>query len=381
MKPKFSRTGVLLPTVFFTLIFAPLLLSARDTHIITILIEGRQKTLNVSSPGGMTAVDMQSGRKVFFPKGSSYRVTPVPGGIDIRGEGFSDMFRLIPKGESVRVNGRAFRGGIILRKDGSLLSAINEVEVEDYLRGVLPRELSPAWNEDALKAQAVVSRTYIMANLGRFAKQGYDLTSCENSQVYGGLDCEQNTTSEAVRATAGEVLKYRGEIARVYFHADAAGHTESPEFVWGSSEPPPYLKGRREPARNETPYSSWEYEIGFEELARVLEKNDYKTGRIKRVVARGKTGAGRVKNFMLYSETGKTEIKSGKFRTMLGGRNIKSTKIQNIINGRKSVVFKGSGWGHGVGMSQWGAKELAEKGWDYKKILRLYFPGTRIAKY
>jgi len=113
----------------------------------------------------------------------------------------------------------------------------------------------------------------------------------------------------------------------------------------------------------------------------VLEKNDYKTGRIKRVVARGKTGAGRVKNFMLYSETGKTEIKSGKFRTMLGGRNIKSTKIQNIINGRKSVVFKGSGWGHGVGMSQWGAKELAEKGWDYKKILRLYFPGTRIAKY
>jgi len=255
MKPKFSRTGVLLPTVFFTLIFAPLLLSARDTQIITILIEGRQKTLNVSSPGGMTAVDMQSGRKVFFPKGSSYRVTPVPGGIDIRGEGFSDMFRLIPKGESVRVNGRAFRGGIILRKDGSLLSAINEVEVEDYLRGVLPRELSPAWNEDALKAQAVVSRTYIMANLGRFAKQGYDLTSCENSQVYGGLDCEQNTTSEAVRATAGEVLKYRGEIARVYFHADAAGHTESPEFVWGSSEPPPYLKGRREPARNETPYS------------------------------------------------------------------------------------------------------------------------------
>jgi len=381
MKPKFSRTGVLLPTVFFTLIFAPLLLSARDTQIITILIEGRQKTLNVSSPGGMTAVDMQSGRKVFFPKGSSYRVTPVPGGIDIRGEGFSDMFRLIPKGESVRVNGRAFRGGIILRKDGSLLSAINEVEVEDYLRGVLPRELSPAWNEDALKAQAVVSRTYIMANLGRFAKQGYDLTSCENSQVYGGLDCEQNTTSEAVRATAGEVLKYRGEIARAYFHADAAGHTESPEFVWGSSEPPPYLKGRREPVRNETPYSSWEYEIGFEELARVLEKNDYKTGRIKRVVARGKTGAGRVKNFMLYSETGKTEIKSGKFRTMLGGRNIKSTKIQNIINGRKSVVFKGSGWGHGVGMSQWGAKELAEKGWDYKKILRLYFPGTRIAKY
>ena len=84
---------------------------------------------------------------------------------------------------------------------------------------------------------------------------------------------------------------------------------------------------------------------------------------------------------MIYSERGKTEIKSGKFRTMLGGRNLKSTKIKKIANKRKEVVFSGSGWGHGVGMSQWGAKELAEKGWSYKKILRLYFPGTRISKY
>lgn len=375
---SFRRRGLL---VFLTAFLLPAFLCARDPQIITILIERNQKSVNISSPDGMTAADMRTGRRVLFPKGSSYRAEPAGGGVKIRGEIFGAMVRLIPSGESVRVNGRAFRDSIILQNEASLLSAINEIGVESYLCGVLPRELSPSWDEEALKAQAVVSRTYIMANLGRFSKQGYDLTACENSQVYGGLDCEQGSTSEAVRATGGEVIKYRGDIARVYFHADAAGHTESPEFVWGSSEPPPYLKGQREPVREKTPYSSWEYEITFEEVARILSKNGYKTGKIKRVVVKNKTGSGRVKNFMVYSASGKTEIKSGKFRTMLGGRNIKSTKINKIINGRKSVVFTGAGWGHGVGMSQWGAKELAEKGWNYKKILRLYFPGTGIAKY
>ncbi|MBA3053205.1 SpoIID/LytB domain-containing protein [bacterium] len=386
MRHNFSWFGTIkrirtVPILFVTAYFLPAFLCARDPQIITILIERNQKSVNISSPDGMTAADMQTGRRVLFPKGSSYRAEPSGGGVKIRGEMFGAMVRLIPAGESVKLNGRAFRDSIILQNEASLLSAINEIGVESYLCGVLPRELSPSWDEEALKAQAVVSRTYIMANLGRFSKQGYDLTACENSQVYGGLDCEQGSTSEAVRATAGEVIKYRGDIARVYFHADAAGHTESPEFVWGSSSPPPYLKGKREPVRKDTPYSSWEYETSFEDISRVFEKNGYKTGVIKRVVIKNKTPSGRVKNFMVYSASGKTEIKSGKFRTMLGGRNIKSTKINKIINGRKSVVFTGAGWGHGVGMSQWGAKELAEKGWDYKKILRLYFPGTGIAKY
>jgi len=356
-------------------------LFARDPQIITILVASNQKAMNISSPFGMTAADMKTGRRVSFPKGSSYSVVPARGGIKIRGEMFSSMVRLIAEGGGVRVNGRSYRDSIILKNKNLLLSAINEIGVESYLCGVLPRELSPAWDEEALKAQAVVSRTYIMANLGRFAKKGYDLTSCENSQVYGGLGCEKPRTNAAVLETAGEVIKYRGKTARVYFHADAAGHTESPEFVWGSSAPPPYLKGRREPVRKKTPYSSWEYKITFEKLSVILAKNGYKTGKIKRVVGKKKTRSGRVKNFMIYSERGKTEIKSGKFRTMLGGRNLKSTKIKKIANKRKEVVFSGSGWGHGVGMSQWGAKELAEKGWSYKKILRLYFPGTRISKY
>jgi len=367
--------------IFFTVAFLAVFSFARDPQIITVLVETNQKALNISSLRGMTAADMKTGRRVSFPRGSSYRVVPERGGVSIRGEMFSSMVRLITKGDSVRVNGRSYRDSIILKNKNSRLSAINEIGVESYLCGVLPRELSPEWDEEALKAQAVVSRTYIMANLGRFAKKGYDLTSCENSQVYGGLGCEKPQTSAAVRKTAGEVIKYRGKVARVYFHADAAGYTESPEFVWGSASPPPYLKGKREPVRKRTPYSSWKYEITFDKLAIILSKNGYKTGKIKRVTVKNKTRSGRVKNFMVYSKTGKTKIKSGKFRTMLGGRNIKSTKIKKIANKRKSVVFSGSGWGHGVGMSQWGAKELAEKGWNYKKIIRLYFPGTKISKY
>ncbi|MEA2081649.1 MAG: SpoIID/LytB domain-containing protein [Elusimicrobiota bacterium] len=383
VKPN-ARCGVFFSVnlfVFFAIAFSAVYLFARDPQIITVLVEGNKKALNISSSSGLTAADMKSGKRVSFPQGSSYSVRPAPGGINIRGKVFSSMVRLMTRGDSIRVNGRSYRDSIILKNKNSLLSAINEIGVESYLCGVLPRELSPAWDADALKAQAVVSRTYIMANLGRFAKKGYDLTSCENSQVYGGLGCEKPATSAAVHATAGKVIKYRGQVARVYFHADASGHTESPEFVWSSSSPPRYLKGVREPVRKKTPYSSWKYEITFDKLSALLNRNGYKTGRIKRLIARRKTPSGRIREFWIYSETGKTKIKSGKFRTILGGRNLKSTKIKKITNKRRSVVFTGSGWGHGVGMSQWGAKELAEKGWSYKKILRLYFPGTRISRY
>ncbi|MBU3955811.1 SpoIID/LytB domain-containing protein [bacterium] len=382
LRSSFSICGGALFFLFIALMFLTVRLDAgRDPQIIKVLVESGQKNLNISSPQSLTAVDMQTGRRASFPAGGSYRVIPRPGGITIRGELFSSIVRIIPEGKILRVNGHSYRDSIILKNDGALLGAINEIGVESYLFGVLPREVSPSWGEEALKAQAVVSRTYIMRNLGRFASKGYDLTSCENSQVYGGAECETPATSAAVLETAGEVIKYKGNIAGVFFHADSGGHTESPEFVWGSSSVPPYLKGRREPVREKTPYSFWEYKITFDRLAEILNKNGYKTGKIKRVIISQKTGSGRAKDFIIYAETGKTKINSGKFRTMLGGRNIKSTKIKKITNERKEVVFSGSGWGHGVGMSQWGAKELAEKGWGYKKILEFYFPGTRISKF
>ncbi len=99
--------------VFFAAIFSPVFLFARDPQIITIQIENNQKALNISSSHGMTAADMKTGRRVSFPKGSSYRVIPAPGGLSIRGEGFSSMVRLITKGESIRVTGRYYRDGII----------------------------------------------------------------------------------------------------------------------------------------------------------------------------------------------------------------------------------------------------------------------------
>ena len=144
---------------------------------------------------------------------------------------------------------------------------------------------------------------------------------------------------------------------------------------------PSYLKGVREPVCEETPYSDWQADISKEEIVRVLKKNGYKADRIQKIKGSKKNRSGRFAVMIIYSNKGKIKLSSNKFRTLMGSRRIKSTKITSIRNKRDKISFTGQGWGHGVGMSQWGAKALADKGWNYKKILRLYFPGTRVREF
>ncbi|MCD6413453.1 MAG: SpoIID/LytB domain-containing protein [Elusimicrobia bacterium] len=363
--------------IFFLLVS---LVFARDPQIITVAILSGANSVNISCRGKIFAVDMSQNRKSVFPPRNSYLVLPSPRGIKIRNYLFSNMVRLFAKKDFIRVNGKSYRDSIIISQKKGLLTVINEIGVEGYLFGVLPREVSPKWSFEALKAQAVVSRTYILKNLGRFKSKGYDLCSSEISQVYGGADCERENTTKAVIGTQGEVLYYRGKLASVYFHADAAGHTENPKFVWGTPNPPAYLKGVKEKYRKKSPYSDWRTRISYREIALALREKGYHLKRVRRVAKKGRTPSGRVKEIIVYSDSGKIRIPSNKFRTIFGTRNIKSTKIRKITNTRAGAIFYGQGWGHGVGFSQWGAKDLAERGWNYRKILRFYFPGAKIKK-
>ncbi|PIU19073.1 MAG: hypothetical protein COT16_00230 [Elusimicrobia bacterium CG08_land_8_20_14_0_20_44_26] len=347
-------------------------------QIVAVQILDGASSVNVSSEEILKIADMKTGKVSALPTGNSYPALPASGGIKIREMSFSSMIRIMGGPKLIRINGRSYRGSVILSNDKGRIGAVNELGVEDYLLGVLPREVSPKWDREALKAQAVVSRTYILRNLGRFADKGYDLTSCDKSQVYGGADSEKPETTFAVFETKGQVLEYRGALASVYFHADSDGYTEDPKYVWGTDSTPEYLKGRREPVREKTPYSFWEYRISYEALAKILGG---KGETVRKVECKKKNSSGRVVSFVVRTARGKMEIDSNKFRTILGAGHLKSTKIKRIINGRKDVAFEGGGWGHGVGLSQWGAKELADKGWNYKRILNFYFPGTNISQF
>ncbi|MFH1958381.1 MAG: SpoIID/LytB domain-containing protein [bacterium] len=374
--PKNKRNFL---TAFCCLLFASYS-PAKNSVTAAIRILYGVSSVNISSAKQFKVFDMKDNRTGNLAGGKYHAVLPSADGLKIGGMNFSNAVKFTGGKEFIKVNGRSYRGAVAVRAEKKKLSVINEVEVEDYLFGVLPSEVSPKWDKEALKAQAVVSRTYVLRNLGRFASDGYDLTACDASQVYGGAGTEKPATTSAVLETEGEVLTYKKEVASVYFHADAAGHTENPACVWGSKTPPRYLKGVREPPMAETPYSDWEAEVTRDEIIKLLKKNGYSLNTIKRISSRGKTRSGRVEEFVVYTEKGRIKIASNKFRSILGTSRLRSTKITRIENKRKSVVFHGSGWGHGVGLSQWGAKCLAEKGWNYRKILMFYFPGTRLEK-
>lgn len=354
--------------------------SAKNSVTVAIGILQGVPSVKISSTKQFKVFDIKNNRASNLAGGKFYTVLPSASGMKIGDMNFSNAVKFAGKG-FIKVKGRSYKGVVIIKAQKKKLNVINELDVEEYLLGVLPVEVSPKWAKESLKAQAVVSRTYVLKNLGRYASKGYDLTASEASQVYGGASAEKPETSSAVLETEGEVLTYKKEFASVYFHADAAGYTENPAYVWGAKKAPRYLKGVREPPMAKTPYSNWEARITWDEIIKILKKNGYSFKRLKRISSRGKTRSGRVKEFVIHMEKGRLKIASNKFRNMLGTSRLRSTKITKIINKRKSVVFQGSGWGHGIGLSQWGAKSLAEKGWNYRKILRFYFPGTRLEKY
>ncbi len=279
------------------------------------------------------------------------------------------------------VNNKIYRGNIIITSSSEGNNIINELKMEDYLKGILPREASASWNQETLKAQAVISRTYALKNMGRHAKQGFDVCSQVHCQVYGGASCETKNCNKAVYDTKQEVVLYNNEPAQTFFHSSCAGHTEDPQFVWQwNSETPEYLKGVKDPYCKDNPHQNWTTTIPETTIREKLIKAGYKVGKIKKISASGTTTAKAAKEIIIKHSKGTTKLNSYKFRCAVSADKIKSTLITNITFKNKSFTFEGKGWGHKVGLCQWGAKAMGDKGFTYKEILEFYYPKTKVGK-
>ncbi|MCI5643629.1 MAG: SpoIID/LytB domain-containing protein [Peptoniphilus sp.] len=262
---------------------------------------------------------------------------------------------------------RNYRGAISFRVNNGKLDVVNNVNIDDYLRGVLPKEMSPEFPMESLKAQALCSRSFAINNFNKYIKKGYNLDDTTNSQVYYGKDVEEKSTDKAVESTLGEVIKYDGKIAETIFCASSGGYTVSSSEAWGGNFVP-YLISK------EDPYSvyPWEYTIKDSDLKK-LDLTDILG------VNLDSTSSNRVKNITFKTSKGNITLKANDFRNKIGNTIIKSTLFDiNCDNGK--IIVKGNGYGHGVGMSQYGAVEMAKKGSNYKDIIEFYFPGTNIEK-
>ncbi|OGS21297.1 MAG: hypothetical protein A2252_08515 [Elusimicrobia bacterium RIFOXYA2_FULL_39_19] len=358
--------------------------------VVRIAILKNVSSVNIGCEGDYYYCNLETGNQTPLNNQDIYLIKPFTKGIIIgKNEVFSGEVRFLSKSDAhfIRVNGRRYHDSISIKlmADGKL-TVINELGLESYLCGILTREVDPGWPEEALKAQAVVSRTFALKNIDRHKKEGFSLCNEVHCQVYGGLEGEDERTNRAISKTRGEVLVYNKILVNTVFHSCCAGYTEDPKYVWeGGNTTPVYLKGVRCAFCSKCKQYYWSKSVAESIIRKKLNNKGYPAiAKITGIYFKGKTKTGRLKDLRLeyQKKDGKFSeitIRAAKFRLIVDPSVIKSTKISSIKKTKAdSYLFTGYGWGHGVGMCQWGAEGMAEKKYKYKEILKHYYPYTEI---
>jgi stage II sporulation protein D len=270
-----------------------------------------------------------------------------------------------PGDQLVGVNGRLYRGAVWLRPtpDGSSVQAVNVVGLEDYLLSVLPSEMPSTWAPAALEAQAIAARSYAVANLGKHARDGYDLRATTDDQVYLGVSSEHQASNDAVTRTSGLILKYQGKPVTAYFHSTSGGCTEAPEQAWGKSVP--YLRSVVD-FDDCSPHFSWVRKVSTDDINRAFGGD---VGRVQSMQIVTRSPSNRVKMAVITGSSGTKTVTGDNLRLIL---RLPSSNF-NVGYEDRAWTFAGRGFGHGMGMSQYGARTLAEQGYNAAQILTYYY--------
>ena len=274
------------------------------------------------------------------------------------------------------INGRQYRGKLkVLPGPNRDLWVINELPLESYLRGVVYCEISSQWPWEAIKVQAVVARTYATFQRRNRATELYDVDSGVGDQVYEGVGKEDPQSRKAVAETEGELVLYQGRPIFAVYHSCCGGETESPEFLWPGSFP--YLKAVACPFCADSPHFLWNYSVDSERLRQALKRARFLGSEVLGIEIVERSQSRRVLQLTATSERGTVEISGKDFRRLMGYDLLRSTNF--LVQKRGAgYLFSGLGWGHGVGLCQWGARGMAEKGMDYRSILKYYYRDVEI---
>lgn len=338
----------------------------------------------VISIAGEADLALPGGRKKPLEWRGELSLKPREGGLLLAKTALPSETRLVPRrGATVKVGAHVYRGPFVLRLDpGQTVTVIEDAAVEDYLEGVLPHEMDPDWPLEALKAQAVVARTFTYANLGKFRREGFDLTNDTRSQVYRGLTLVNENVRSAVRQTRGEVLGWKGKLLPVYYHSCCGGQTTDASSPWGADkkDTPLPLRGVKDPWCRTSPHMRWTAYFAWDDLMNAADGVNPLPGPLKALKVGRKDLAGFVLSFVAGAGSKSIPLKATDFRARLGAADLKSLKIRRIERRSKGLRFQGSGSGHGVGLCQWGARRQSEKGRNYEQILLFYFPGAELSE-
>ena len=367
-----------------------------------------------------------SGGEIFIKAGEEMKLNVESGELAVYKDsdkvGTWASLKITPvKGDALlSLNGRPYHGSFLFTVAGGYIRPINHVHIEDYVKGVVPKEMPALWHPEALKAQAVAARTYAAHHQSKL------IDDTISYQVYGGAEGDSRTDS-AIEQTAGMVLKHDGEIIEAFFSSSNGGVTELNSNVWSVGNPLGYLSIQQDSYDSKTKWAikldKQQIDLSNKDLSKPdewwtsvqekdktvvphlkawLKRNGYANRDIKITkvpvlsFAGKKTGGratkGSIKlNFFvkgLVDKSGKlseqqielTDVPASKIRGMVGSDVMKSYLVDDSASDSSRIDVEGSGYGHGVGLSQFGAKTRAEAGQTYQEILAFYYPNTTIAR-
>ena len=339
--------------------------------------------------------------------------------------------------KKIKVEDKTYRDYINFKIRNGNLMVINYVSMDHYLYGVVPREMPASFDMEALKAQAIAARTYALMNMRKHRNDGYDLCDTTHCQVYGGISGEHDRTTLAVDDTSGIIITYNGNIIDAVYHSNSGGRTVDSKEAWGGSVP--YLVAVDDSYSIDYPNSHWSFTISKNEVNNRLKDSGVNIGNLINMEVIETSDNGRVTKLKVAGTLGEEVLNSSKVRQVLGTTELKSTwftikkdsnmdpniyaisgdnsslkkidmnnsyiisgngiksKIRGIIakvinmdrivdinaNNDSSTgdfIIEGKGYGHGVGMSQWGAQGMAKAGYSFEEIIKHYYTGVEITR-
>jgi stage II sporulation protein D len=287
----------------------------------------------------------------------------------------TDQVELRGRNGDIILNGMTLPGRLIVKRLNHRLLVIIELDLEEYIKGVVPAEMNSAWHLEALKVQAIAARTYAVYQIRQGTNKDFDIFASTKDQVYRGRSANNFSVIRAVEETRNLIVTYEGLPIFAAYHSTAAGPTEDAAYVWSMDLP--YLKGVECPFDIESPRYQWRTDVSVPSLEQRLREEEFPVGIIASIDPVSYSPSGRVAQVRILHSGGELFLRGEDLRRVVGYTMLASTMFDLEVTGLR-IQFTGRGAGHGVGLCQWGAKVLAERGYSAGTILRYYYPGTEI---
>ncbi|BAY18958.1 SpoIID/LytB domain-containing protein [Anabaenopsis circularis NIES-21] len=352
------------------LLWIALVAPAQASVILRVAIERGVNQVKVGSSTSALVKDSTGRTLGQLPAMSAYYAQAISGGIALD-KWQSGLFWIEPTGKGfVYIGDRWYRGRTLVVPTEKGLTAVNWVDAEEYLYSVLGGEMDTSWPQEALKAQAIAARTYALYEREKQRNNPiYDLgDSPDRWQIYKGVMSESPSTYAAVDGTTGQVLTYNNKIILSVFHACSGGHTENVEDVWGNTLP--YLRAVQDYDQNVSE-CNWVKTFSPAEISARISG----VGNVKEIIPEQYSPFRSVKALKIVGDKGTKVLQGETVRTAL---KLKSTRFNVSKSADGSFVLQGLGFGHGLGMSQWGAYNLARRGINHLQILGHYYQGVAL---